>query len=202
MKPNALDSVFKSNLKDQQQIPKDIRFNKNIVLTRINSNLSNNKSKWRRLLYAAVLIGFIFSCFLNWRQQTIIKEQAVLLSKNNSAIYFLKKELYVLNNKEQIQKSIKERGQNINSNLKTLPIASVLSTFKKTQEITINTKKLLQIKSRQIIVDNKTIVISRNKKEKMELPVHYESEYLAANSQNENENRSFIAKLRTRIKNY
>lgn len=200
MQPNSLDSIIKNNLENQSELPSNVHFDKERLRSSIDKRINQHTKERKWKFAAAVLILLLSSSiYLHYQQYSIIKkqnqnigDQKQLISSLNSENEKIKDKNYLLI--DSISKS------NIAQMEKPKQIAlPQLPTIVINQPIIFknNVEDKLYIQ----ITERKKIEETANEIPELDLPVYYESDRLASNTNNQSKSKSFAKKIGKLFKN-
>ena len=195
MKPNVLDDIFKDHLKDQQELPAGIRFNRHKVQAQLNERLTH-KSQFRHFMaYAALLALMAFSACVHWYQQGIIErqmadldnyEQKLSRSEANSKL-LARREMVLLDSLSRSGQSATKASEPVMISLPHLP--AVVATHK-----IITLEQPILLVEVPVQLPNDDVESNPSTKPELDLPIYYESERLAVISNDASGRQSFREK--------
>ena len=194
MKPNLLDDLFKNQLKDQGELPQGITFRKEKVLASINTRIihTSNNRKW--LKYVAVVLLFILSGYWHWLQRQEINHQKQLLAEQNDLIHQNRSEANrMFEQQRAFIDSVKNSAVSINYIGKVASLPSLPATMVQ-HKLVIAPTMIVHI-AEPINISDKKIPNHKSPVPELDLPVYYESERLASNTNEASKGRSFKRKL-------
>ncbi len=200
MQPNLLDDFFRNQLKDKSKMPDNIPFRKATVLSAINAELNARSSKTHWFKYAAILLLLILSGYWHLMQQQIIDSQnqqvaqcqGIMEEYRSEAERLYKNQLIEIDSlKKNLKQPITEEK------LQMLPSLPAIVTVQKlvvapTIDITVY---------EPIYITDKDIPNQKSTVPELDLPVYYESERLANNTDEASKGRAFTRKLSQLINN-
>ncbi|MBI9062246.1 MAG: hypothetical protein JEZ14_09670 [Marinilabiliaceae bacterium] len=200
MKPNVLDDIFKGHLKDQQELPDGIRFNRHKVHASLNERLPH-KGRFRHIMaYAALLALIVFSAGIHWYQQGVIErqmadlnnyEQELSRSEANSKL-LARREMALLDSLSRSGQSATKASEPVMISLPHLPAVVATHTI-------ITLEQPILLVEVPVQLPNDDIQSNPSRKPELDLPIYYESERLAAVSDDASGRSSFREKLRKAI---
>ena len=200
MEPNALDKLFKSQLKGQEEVPAGVEFNSERCYQSLQKRMDTKTPLKSRMMYAVIIFLFLISGYAHWYQQGIIKKQYAELSRTEHDL-----KTHVANAQNQLQAKqneidslTKSRKLKPKATLPKLkPIQPMLAQYKIVMAKTavIQVQKLEPLAKNEISNQNKSYV------PELDLPVYYESERLADNTTCSTKGQSLSDKLGNLINN-
>jgi len=195
MKPNVLDDIFKGHLKDQQELPDGIRFNRHKVQAQLNERLTH-KGRFRHIrAYAALLALIAFSACVHWYQQGVIERQMADLTNYEQELSRSEANSKLLASRETILlDSLSRASQSTNKTFKpemqTLPhLPAVVATHK-----IITLEQPILLVEVPVQLPNDDVESNPSVKPELNLPIYYESERLAVISNDASGRQSFREK--------
>ncbi|MCT4648190.1 MAG: hypothetical protein N4A74_24590 [Carboxylicivirga sp.] len=200
MKSNMFDETFRKHLKDRNEVPASISFNKGVVLNSIHNRLNKHRYRGRWIKYAAVIVLFILSGFWHWHQNKIIASQSKIVAQQSDWIQKQNHEsLQLMANQQATIDSlqVKKSMQTIKEETHFLPSLPALVVQHK---VSVASTISIEIKEAVLITDT-NIPQEKSTVPELDLPVYYESERLANNTPEASKGRSFRRKLNQLINN-
>ncbi|MDQ2179980.1 hypothetical protein [Marinifilum sp. D714] len=200
MQPNSLDSIIKNNLENQSELPSNVHFDKERLRSSIDKRINQQPKERKWKLAAAVLILLLgSSIYLHYQQYNTIKIQ----NQN-------------IRNQEQLISSLQSENENIKSKNYLL-----IDSISKSNIAQLEKPKHIALPQLPTIVINQPIVFQNKVEDKLyiqiverikiketeseipelDLPVYYESDRLASNTNNQSKSKSFAKKIGKLFKN-
>lgn len=200
MQPNSLDSIIKNNLENQLELPSNVHFDKEKLRSSIDKRINQQSREHKWQIIAALLILLLgSSLFLHYQQYSIIKKQ----NQN-------------IGNQEQLISSLHSENEKIKCTNYLL-----LDSISKSNIANLESPKHIALPQLPTIVINQPIVFKNNIDEKLyiqiterkkleetakevpelDLPVYYESDRLASNTNHQSKGKSFAKKIGKLFKN-
>jgi len=201
MQRNLLDELFKSQLKEQNELPQDITFNKERVFNSLEKRINTKTSGRRWMAYAVLIILLFSSAYWHWEQSNTIAEQQYLLSQHqeevNSVMDQTKKQLVAQQSiiDSLVNQTIKHSRYNNAVQLSSLPAVVVSHQVAFAPVATINISQPIYISE----ISNPEN--SKSKLPELDLPVYYESERLTANYMDASKTKRLGQKLKNLLNN-
>ncbi|MCY1635387.1 hypothetical protein [Marinifilum sp. D737] len=200
MQPNSLDSIIKNNLENQSELPSNVHFDKERLLSSIDKRIKqqSREHKWRVIAVLLVLL-LGSSLFLHYQQYGIITKQ----NQN-------------IGNQKQLISSLNSENEKIKDTNYLL-----LDSLSKSTIANLESPKHIALPQLPTIVINQPIVFKNNVEDKLyiqiverikieetegeipelNLPVYYESDRLASNTNHQSKSKSFAKKIGNLFKN-
>ncbi|RKE00139.1 hypothetical protein [Marinifilum flexuosum] len=200
MQPNSLDSIIKNNLENQSELPSNVHFDKERLRSSIDKRINQQSREHKWQIIAALLILLLgSSLFLHYQQYSIITKQ-----KQN------------IGNQEQLISSLHSENENIKSENYLL-----IDSISKSNIAQMEKPKQIALPQLPMIVINQPIVFQNKVEDKLyiqiverikiketdseipelDLPVYYESDRLASNTNKQSNSKSFARKIVKLFKN-
>lgn len=200
MQPNSLDSIIKNNLGNQSKLPSNVHFDKDRLRSSIDGRI-NQQSKERKWKFAAAILILLLgsSIYLHYQQYNTIKIQ----NQN-------------IGNQEQLISTLHSENENIKSKN-----YSLIDSISKSSIAQMEKPKQVALPQLPTIVINQPIIFKNNVEDKLyiqiverikiketeseipelDLPVYYESDRLASNTNKQSNSKSFARKIGKLFKN-
>jgi len=193
MQPNMLDNIFIKNLKNQSQIPSDITFNKDRILSSLQGRILQKSNKNWKIAVAILILMLGSSLYLHYQQYNYItSQQGNIVSQKNliSSLTIKKKQVETKNQilRDSLVKSnialLDQRNYFPLPQLPTIVINQPIVFQNKVED-----KLYIQITERAKLHKTESEIPELN------LPVYYESDRLASNTSNQSKSKSFARKI-------
>ncbi len=191
MQPNLLDDFFKDHLKGKSNMPQGVTFRKEKVFNAVNERIANRSKQRHWVKYAVVLFLLMGSAFGHWVQQQEIAQQKQLLAESELLMEQLKSDVAIQYSGYQLKmdsitnlKEAMPKTGFVMSYLPSLPAVVTIHQLEIAPTISINIQEPIYITDQET-PDHKSSV------PELDLPVYYESERLASNTNEASKHRSF-----------
>ena len=198
MKPNSLDDIFRTQLKDQQQLPEGIQFNRRKVHTQLNERLSY-RSRFRSIIgYAALVALILLSGYYHRQQQGVIDKQIADLESYKQELSRSEEHSNLLAFREKalidslVQSNQMAQKHSAPAIMSLLHLPAVVITHK----IITTEQPILLVEVPVQIPSIEKIKSDPSTKPELNLPIYYESERLAAVNNDASGRLSFRGKQR------
>lgn len=200
MKPNSLDDIFRAQLKDTNQIPGSIRFDKAKLHTQLEKQLKPTFNYRHALGYAALIAIILLSGFFHLQQRALIQQQQASLCEYENNLSMIQEEKRLLAvEKDVLLDSIAQARQPFTTNPAPLRTLKNLPAVVNTYEVTTLQQPIMLVEVPVIINNDSEPAQTESEKHELNLPIYYESERLAAVSNDASGRPSFRDKLRKAI---
>lgn len=200
MQPNSLDSIIKNNLENQSELPLNVHFDKERLRSSIDKRI-NQQPKERKWKFAAAVLILLLasSIYLHYQQYNTIKIQ----NQN-------------IGNQVQLISSLLSENENIKSKNYLL-----IDSISKSNIAQLEKPKHIALPQLPTIVINQPIVFQNKVEDKLyiqiverikiketeseipelDLPVYYESDRLASNTNHQSKSKKFVKRIDKLLKN-
>ncbi|MGQ1911567.1 hypothetical protein ACT3CE_17520 [Marinifilum sp. RC60d5] len=193
MQQKSLDNIFSKQLKNQDKVPSNVSFRKDSIFASLENRLAKKSTRKWKLAVAILILLLGSSGYFHYQQYCIINSQGSELTNQTNFISMLE------NENENIE--IKNRA--------------LLDSISKSNLVRLEQVKCEPLPKLPTIVINQPIVFQNNVEDKLyihiservklketeseipelDLPVYYESNRLANNSEASIDNKSFAKKI-------
>lgn len=202
MKMNALDELFKSQLKDRDKLPENISFDKARVFDTLQKRLVKHSVVHRVMSYAAILLVVLCSGYMHIKQSNVIEQQALQLAQQEQFMHSMTDRL----KKDLALQRLKADSLTITAQLavkpaeRAVPLPS-LPALVITHKIDAAATAVIHLHTPQERTADNLPDYNKSTVPEPDLPVYYESERLAGNIGGAPQRRSLRNRLGDLINN-